>query len=337
MITGDHAITAKAIASQAGMNISKVLSGADIDQLTDAQLVNAIKDVCVFVRIKPNQKLRLVKAFQGNQEIVAMTGDGINDAPALKAAHVGISMGQRGTDVAREASSLVLLNDDFSSIVNAIRQGRQIYDNLRKAVNYVIAVHVPIAGAVFIPLIFGAPPMLTPIHILFLEMIIDPSCAIVFEMEPPENNVMQRPPRDPQQRIFSVNNLSMATLQGIGLMIIVMSIYLGLLRWGYSLEFATTIAFSSLVTGNLLLIIVSRSSNANFFKILKNHNLAQEWIIGIATSLLIIILFTPFLRERFHFSELTTGGASLILFSIAIGLLWHETIKAIYRSRKVLS
>jgi len=337
MITGDHAITAKAIAHQAGIDASKVLSGADIDQLTDVQLEKVIKDVCVFVRIKPNQKLRLVKALQANQEIVAMTGDGINDAPALKAAHVGISMGQRGTDVAREASSLVLLNDDFSSIVNAIRQGRQIYDNLRKAVNYVIAVHIPIAGAVFIPLIFGAPPMLTPIHILFLEMIIDPSCAIVFEMEPPEKDVMQRPPRDLHQKIFNLNNLSMAILQGIGLMIIVMTIYLGLLKWDYSPEFATTIAFSSLVMGNLLLIIVSRSSNANFFKILKNPNLAQGWIVGLATALLLVTLLTPFLRERFHFSELTTGGAALILFSVALGLLWHETIKTIYRSRKVLS
>lgn len=337
MITGDHAITAKAIANQAGIDAINLLSGADIDQLTDLQLQEAIKEICVFVRIKPDQKLRLVKALQANGEIVAMTGDGINDAPALKAAHVGISMGQRGTDVAREASSLVLLNDDFSSIVNAIRQGRQIYDNLHKAVIYIIAVHIPIAGAVFIPLLFGAPPMLTPIHILFLEMIIDPSCAIVFEMEAPETNVMQRPPRDPNQKIFSLHNLSMAIFQGIGLMVIVMALYLGLLRLDYSPAFATTIAFASLVLGNLVLIIVSRSRNAHVFRILKNPNLAQHWIIGIATGLLLIILVTPFLRERFQFSEMTLGGASLIIFSGVLGLIWHEAMKYLYRAKSLAS
>ena len=336
MITGDHAITAKAIALQAGIDTTRLLSGPEINQLDDQQLQDAAKNVCVFVRIKPDQKLRLVKALQANQEIVAMTGDGVNDAPALKAAHVGISMGQRGTDVAREASSLVLLNDDFSSIVNAIRQGRQIYDNLHKAVIYVIAVHIPIAGAVFIPLIFGVPPMLTPIHIVFLEMIIDPSCAIVFEMEAPEGNVMHRPPRNLDQKIFSLNNLSMAIFQGLGLMVIVMALYLGLLNRGYSASFATTVSFGSLVLGNLLLIVASRSKNAHFFKILKIYNPAQYWIIGIATGLFLIFLSTPFLRGRFNFSELTVDGGWLILFSGVLGLVWNEAVKAFYRRKKLV-
>lgn len=335
MITGDHAITAKAIATQAGIDSHRLLSGTDIDRLTDLQLQSAIKDVCVYVRIKPEQKLRIVRALQENQEIVAMTGDGVNDAPALKAAHVGISMGQRGTDVAREASSLVLLNDDFSSIVNAIRQGRQIYDNLQKAIIYVLAVHIPIAGAVFIPLLFGAPAMMSPIHILFLEMIIDPSCAIVFEIEPPEANVMHRPPRGLTQRIFSMDTLSIAVFQGVGLTVIVVVLYLGLLQWDYSRGLATTISFGSLVLGNLLLIIVNRSSHIHIFKILKNPNQAQHWIIGLATSLFLIILFTPFLRERFNFSEVTLGSASLILFSGVLGLLWHEGIKALYRLKSI--
>ncbi|MFN7507648.1 MAG: HAD-IC family P-type ATPase, partial [Limnobacter sp.] len=207
MITGDHELTAQAIGRQAGIACDKVLSGKDIDLLSDQDLQTAVRDVGVFVRIKPHQKLRIVQALQANVEIVAMTGDGVNDAPALKAAHVGIGMGLRGTDVAREASSLVLLDDNFSSIVNAIRQGRQIYDNLRKAVVYVIAVHIPIAGAVFVPLLFGAPPLLTPVHIMFLEMIIDPACAVVFEMEAPEGDVMKRPPRNATQKIFSAGQV----------------------------------------------------------------------------------------------------------------------------------
>lgn len=331
MITGDHAITAKAIATQAGIPSKLILSGSEIDQLSEEELQNALKKTCIFVRIKPNQKLRLVKALQANQEIVAMTGDGINDAPALKAAHVGIAMGQRGTDVAREASSLVLLNDDFTAIVNTIKQGRQIYDNLQKAVIYVIAVHIPIAGAVFFPLLIGATPMLGPIHILFLEMIIDPSCAIVFEAEAPESNLMNRPPRKLNDKIFNPSNLSIAILQGLGLMAIVLALYLGLPQLGYSTELVNTISFGALVLGNLLLVIVSRSRVSHFVTILKRYNAAQYWVIGIATSLLFIFTWIPFMRERFKFSELTNEALWILLFATGLGLIWFEMIKLLHR------
>lgn len=327
MITGDHAVTAQAIAKQAGIQAIHVLSGKEVDQFNSEELKTAVQDVSVFVRIKPEQKLKIVKALQANQEIVAMTGDGINDAPALKAAHVGIAMGQRGTDVAREASSLVLLNDDFSSIVNAIRQGRQIYDNLHKAIIYVIAVHIPIAGAVFIPLLFGTPPMLTPIHILFLEMIIDPTCAIVFEMESPEKNLMQRPPRDPNQKIFAINNISMAIIQGLGLMVITVGLYLSLLQLNYPQNFATTVSFGSLVLGNLLLIIISRSKREHIIGILKKSNPSQKWIIGATIISFMGLLFIPFLRERFDFSTMNMAGASLILASGIASLIWCELTK----------
>ncbi|WP_062311325.1 cation-translocating P-type ATPase [Polynucleobacter sinensis] len=327
MITGDHAVTAQAIARQAGIKTHRVLSGQEINQLSNEDLRDIVQDVSVFVRIKPEQKLRLVKALQENNEIVAMTGDGINDAPALKAAHVGIAMGQRGTDVAREASSLVLLNDDFSSIVNAIRQGRQIYDNLQKAIIYVIAVHIPIAGAVFIPLIFGAPPMLSPIHILFLEMIIDPTCAIVFEMESPEMNLMHRPPRDPKQKIFALNNVSLAIIQGIGLMAITVGLYLALLYLSYPQNFAITTSFGSLVLGNLLLIIISRSKREHIITILKKSNPSQKWIIGVTSISFMGLIFIPFLRERFDFSVIDAKGATLILAAGFASLLWCELTK----------
>lgn len=327
MITGDHAKTAKAIADQAGIDSKQSLSGSEINQLTDLELQESVKNNCIFVRIKPEQKLRIVKALQANQNIVAMTGDGVNDAPALKAANVGIAMGQRGTDVAREASSLVLLNDDFSSIVNAIKQGRQIYDNLHKAIIYVIAVHIPIAGSVFIPLLLGKPPLLGPIHILFLEMIIDPACAIVFEMEEPESNIMLRPPRKASDRILNAQNIILAVLQGLGLLAIIMGLYLGLMKEGYSKEMSTTIAFVSLVLGNLLLIIVSRSNNLHFLKIMAKPNKAQYWIIGIACSALFIFLVIPFFQENYRLYKISINDFILILFSSFVGLIWFEIVK----------
>ncbi len=196
MTTGDYPATARAIASAANIQASSVLSGDDLEKLSDEALARQIADVSVFARIMPNQKLRIVEALKANGQVVAMTGDGVNDAPSLKAAHIGIAMGGRGTDVAREASSIVLLDDDFSSMVRAIALGRRIYDNLRKAMSFIFAVHVPIAGMAIIPLLAGFPLLLGPVHIAFLEMIIDPVCSLVFEAEPQEENTMKPPPRE---------------------------------------------------------------------------------------------------------------------------------------------
>ena len=333
MITGDHAITAQAIAKQAGIDSASILSGNDINALNDAELCEAVKNTSVYVRIKPTEKLRLVKALQANNEVVAMTGDGVNDAPALKAAHVGIAMGQRGTDVAREAASLVLLNDDFSSIVHAIQQGRQIYDNLHKAIIYVVAVHIPMAGAVFIPILFGAQPILDPIHIVFLQMIIDPTCAIIFEMEAPESNVMLKPPRSIHQKLFSFQNISIALLQGAGLTLIVVGLYFWLLHMDYSHAMATTLSFGSLVFGNVSLIVVSRSKNDHLFKILQKTNPSQKWIIGIVIIAFGFLITVPFLRDRFQFTEPSLEGVLLILASGLIGIIWYELVKLGYRRK----
>ena len=202
MITGDYPATACAIARQAGLDALHVLSGDEIESMSDGNLAALVKTTSIFARIRPNQKLRIVQGLKANGEIVGMTGDGVNDAPAIKAAHIGIAMGGRGTDVAREASAIVLLDDDFGSIVKTIRLGRRIYDNLRKAVEYIVAVHIPIAGLALLPLLLGLPLMLTPIHIAFLEMIIDPACSMVFEAEGEEANVMRRRPRDPKSPLL---------------------------------------------------------------------------------------------------------------------------------------
>lgn len=327
MITGDHALTAQAIAKQSGIPADLVLTGAEVENYSDQQLQAAIEKTCIFVRVKPQQKLRLVKSFQALGQIVAMTGDGINDAPALKAAHVGISMGLRGTDVAREASSLVLLQDDFSSIVNAIRQGRQIYDNLQKAIIYVIAVHIPIAGSVFLPLVLGAPPFLLPLHILFLEMIIDPTCAVVFESEPPEKDVMNRPPRDLNQKIFSSKNIGLALIQGLGLMGLVVGTYMGLLHNAYTQAYASGVTYCLLVAGNVLLIVTSRSQTASVFQIMRKPNPAQAWIMILAFLGLFLIFTIPFLQARFQFSSIGAQGITWVLGLSILALLWLELAK----------
>lgn len=335
MITGDHAITAQAIAKQAGIDSANILSGSDISTLTDHELREAVKRTSVYVRIKPAEKLGLVRALQANNEVVAMTGDGVNDAPALKAAHVGIAMGQRGTDVAREAASLVLLNDDFSSIVQTIQQGRQIYDNLHKAIIYVVAIHIPMAGAVFIPILFGLQPLLDPIHIVFLQMIIDPACAIIFEMEAPESDVMLKPPRSMNQKLFSLQNISMALLQGAGLTLIVVGLYFGIHHMNYSHAIATTLSFGSLVLGNISLIVVSRSKNDHLFKILQKTNPSQKWIISIGILSFGFLVTIPFLRERFQFTEPSIMGALVILTSGLVGIFWYELVKLGYRKKWV--
>ena len=215
MITGDHRKTAQSIARQVGLKpLDEIISGPELDQMDDAELQERVKRVNVFARMVPEQKLRLVNALKANGEIVAMTGDGVNDAPALKAAHIGIAMGGRGTDVAREASSLVLLDDDFSSIVQAVRMGRRIFDHLQKAMTFIVAVHVPIAGMSLLPVVFGWPLVLLPVHVLFLQLVIDPACTLVFEAEPEEDDVMRRPPRNPREPLFGSGTLGVGLLEG---------------------------------------------------------------------------------------------------------------------------
>ena len=227
MITGDFAGTARSIARQAHLNESeRVLTGSELERMTDTELQSAVRNVNVFARVVPQQKLRLVEALKANGEVVAMTGDGVNDAPALKSAPIGIAMGGRGTDVAREAADLVLLDDAFSSIVAAIRLGRRIFDNLKKAMSYVLAIHVPIAGLALIPVLFKWPLVLLPVHIVFLELIIDPACSVAFEAEAEEANVMRRPPRDPQLPLFDHRTLLLSFLQGASVLVIALGVFI---------------------------------------------------------------------------------------------------------------
>jgi P-type Ca2+ transporter type 2C len=331
MITGDYPVTAGAIAREIGLEpgSGSIMTGPELGQMDDASLRERARHCNIFARMTPEQKLRLVNALKANGEVVAMTGDGVNDAPALKAAHIGIAMGAHGTDVAREAAALVLLDDDFSSIVRAVRIGRAIFDNLRKAMSYILAVHIPIAGLSLIPLLLGWPPVFAPVHIVFLEMIINPACSIVFEAEPAERDVMHRPPRRPQQRLFGIHAVSLSLLQGAGLLLASLGVLGYALHTGAGEGEARAMAFLTLVTGNLGLILVNRSWQYRLPTSLRRHNAALWWVTGGAAAFLALALTTPFVRAIFHFAPIS-AAATVISLAAGIGsALWFEFLKPV--------
>jgi Ca2+-transporting ATPase len=293
MITGDHPATARAVADQAGIETDDVLTGEEMAALDDADLSERIRRTRVFARIMPEQKLRLVQAFAANGDVVAMTGDGVNDAPSLKAASIGVAMGERGTDVAREAASLVLLDDNFTSLVTAVRLGRRIDDNLRKAFSYILAVHVPIAGMSLIPALLGWPLLLGPIHIVFLEMIIDPVSSIVFEAEPEEPGTMARPPRDPAAPLFDLALLARGLLQGGVVLAATLGVFLFAAGHGHGEMAARGMAFATLVLGNLGLILTNRTMASGIIRALLRPNLAFGILVGITLLALALAVIVP--------------------------------------------
>jgi P-type Ca2+ transporter type 2C len=332
MITGDYPATAQAIARQAGIEKSDVLTGDELRTLDDIALATIARKVNIFARIVPEQKLRIVQALKGNGEIVAMTGDGVNDAPSLKAAHIGVAMGGRGTDVAREAASIVLLDDDFGSIVTAIRLGRRIYDNLRKATGFIFAVHVPIAGMALLPLVLGLPTFFSPIHIAFLEMIIDPVCSLVFEAETDERDVMRRPPRVPDAPLFSWPLIEWSVLQGALAFAAVALVYVTALYRSMPDNEARALGFFSLILTIFSLVLVNRSFSASLVTAVRRPNAALAWILLAIATILAAVLLWPAAASLFRFGPLH-GDDLLVTFATAAAvLLCLEALKPVWRS-----
>jgi Ca2+-transporting ATPase len=332
MITGDYPATARAIAHQAGLaeRDGDVLSGDEIATLSDEALRLRMATVSICARIAPEQKLRIVQALKARGDIVAMTGDGVNDAPALRAAHVGVAMGGRGTDVARESASLVLIDDNFASIVRAVGLGRRIFDNLRKAMSYILAVHIPIAGMALLPVLFGWPALLYPMHIALLELIIDPACSVAFENEPAERDVMQRPPRDAAAPLFGGATLWLALIQGLGVLAVVM----GAFSWASPRipePQARAFAFATLVMGNLALILSNRSATRSLWATLRTPNTTLWVVVGLAMALLMAALYIPWAVGVLRFAPLPAHELALACALGLLSVIWFEGIKWVRR------
>jgi P-type Ca2+ transporter type 2C len=336
MITGDYPGTALSIAREAGLDSeAHVLTGPELEALDDVALAERIDDIEVFARVVPEQKLRIVQALKARGEIVAMTGDGVNDAPALKAADIGIAMGQRGTDVAREAAALVLTDDAFSSIVRAVRVGRRIYDNLKKAMAYILAVHVPIAGMsllpVVVPRLFGVdmPLVLMPVHIAFLELIIDPACSVVFEAEAEEADIMDRPPRGIDEPMFGRRMIGVSLAQGAFVLAAVLGVYLWAVFSGHGASDVRTLAFATLVFANLALILVNRSWSHTIIGGLLKKNAALWWVTAGTIGMLALLLSFTATRDLFQFTVMHPTDLGISLVAGIVSVVWFEIYKLV--------
>ena len=328
MITGDYPSTAAAIGRKIGLPTeTQIMTGAEIDRIQEGDLRRRIGDTAIFARVLPEQKLTLVEAFKANGEVVAMTGDGVNDAPALKAAHIGIAMGGRGTDVARETASLVLLDDNFATIVEAIRSGRRIFDNLQKAMAFIFSIHVPIAGLALVPLIFDWPLILTPVHIVFLELIIDPACSIAFEAEPEESNLMDRAPRDPTAPLFGTHDIVLSLLQGSAVLLTVLSVFGLSLYKGYGDAQARALTFATLIVAVVCLIFVNRSWSRNIFHALRSPNRAFWWVVAGAYGFLAAVIYVPMLRNAFRFAALLPIDLAIVIAAGTVSFILIELLK----------
>jgi Ca2+-transporting ATPase len=328
MVTGDHPATARAIASRAGIANTRVQTGAELAAQSDAELARSVGEVGVFARITPDQKLRIVRALVARGEIVAMTGDGVNDAPALRAAHVGVAMGKRGTQVAREAAGLVLLDDEFSSLVGAVKLGRRIYDNIQSAMTFIVAVHVPIAGLTLAQaLVPSLPFVLLPVHLAALELVIDPACSLVFEADGSAPGIMDRPPRPRDQPLLPRARFLLAVLQG-GAALAACAVVLHFAGEGRPVEVVRAMTFTTLVVSVVVMVLTNRAPNAHAGG---RRNLAALWLVTGTLGLLALVLFVPPIRDLFRFAPLRAGDVALAAGAGLVSCGWLVLLRGAHR------
>ncbi len=330
IITGDYSTTTTAIAKQIGFQgFEKAITGDDLMKLSEKDLKIAVSENQIFTRMFPEAKLKIINALKSNGEIVAMTGDGVNDGPALKSAHIGIAMGERGTEIAKQTASLILIKDDLSTMVDAVAMGRRIYTNIKKAIQFVISIHIPIIFIVFIPLALGwiYPNIFSPIHIAFLELVMDPTCSIVYENEPIEKNTMSQKPRPFSRSFFDLKELSTSILQGIMITLGILFIYQHAIQNDANEDITRTMVFTGLVTANVFLTLVNRSFYYSIFTTSKYKNNLVAAIVGITIFVTGLLLFVPPITRFFQFEQLSISQLAICFGIGCISVIWYEFVK----------
>ena len=330
IITGDNSLTTLAIAKQAHFkNTSPPVTGDELLQLSEKELATRINDTSIFTRMFPEAKLKIINSLKSNNQIVGMTGDGVNDGPALKAAHIGIAMGKRGSEIAKQASSLILVDDDFGKMVNAVAMGRKIYNNLKKAIQYIISIHIPIILTVAFPLILGwvYPAIFTPVHVIFLEIIMGPTCSIVYENEPLEKNAMHRPPRMMSDTFLNLKELSISIVQGLIITLGTLFSYQYAVRQGYSEDLTRTLVFTTLVVANIFLTLVNRSFYYSVFTSFKYKNNLLTGVIAITILILGMLVYVPLFASFFKLSPLSATQLGIAALTGFVTVIWFEGYK----------
>ncbi len=334
IVTGDNAATTSTIARQTGfIGYEKTMTGDELMKLSEKDLLEKVKETQVFTRMYPEAKLRIINALKSNKEIVAMTGDGVNDGPALKAAHIGIAMGKKGSEIAKEAASLVLLDDDLSAMTDAVAMGRKIYDNLKKAIQYIISIHIPIILTVFIPLALGwiYPNIFTPMHVIFLELIMGPTCSVIYENEPMEKNTMNRNPRPFTHTFFEWHELATSIIQGVCIAGGTLFIYQYAVHEGFPENIVRTMVFTTLITANIFLTLVNRSFYFSILTTLKYKNNLVALIIAITVVLTGLLVFVHPLSDFFEFDDMNVKQVIMCIGAGFISVIWFEGVKWLKR------
>ncbi|MEO0045860.1 MAG: hypothetical protein RL705_1051, partial [Bacteroidota bacterium] len=336
IVTGDNAATTTTIAKQVGFkDADKVLNGDELMAMDEATLKVKVMETAIFTRMFPEAKLKIIQALKDNNQIVAMTGDGVNDGPALKSAHIGIAMGKKGTEIAKQAANLILIDDDFSKMTDAIAMGRKIYLNLKKAIQYIISIHIPIILIVFIPLALGwiYPNIFTPVHIIFLEIIMGPTCSIIYENEPMEKNIMLQKPRPLTATFFNLKEITISIIQGLIITLGLLLVYQYCIHIGLTENATRTSIFITLIAANIFLTLVNRSFYYSIFTTIRYKNNLVLLIIGVTLIMTLLLLFVPVFAQFFLFEKI---DFTLIGFSVLVGfmsVMWIEIYKLFKRSK----